>query len=176
MVSPTTPTCCTVLRMPCTPSSDGRIVSQSLRGVYHLVDSMSALFKRRGRILGLVAIHPPTIPMHIACMYHLSNLHSKLFILAHEMVDKEPENAVSWYAVGVWYLTTKKWQDARTYFRCVRRCRWNKLSLTGYQSKSTLMDPRSAPAWLAFAHTFALEGEHDHAVTAYSTCSRLFPG
>jgi anaphase-promoting complex subunit 6 len=69
------------------------------------------------RILGLVAIHPPTIPMHIACMYHLSNLHSKLFILAHEMVDKEPENAVSWYAVGVWYLTAKKWQDARTYFR-----------------------------------------------------------
>jgi len=50
-------------------------------------------------------------------MYHLSNLHSKLFILAHEMVDKEPENAVSWYAVGVWYLTAKKWQDARTYFR-----------------------------------------------------------
>jgi len=44
------------------------------------------------------------------------------------------------------------------------------------ESKSTLMDPRSAPAWLAFAHTFALEGEHDHAVTAYSTCSRLFPG
>lgn len=38
------------------------------------------------------------------------------------------------------------------------------------------MDPRSAPAWIAFAHTFALEGEHDHAVTAYSTCSRLFPG
>lgn len=50
-------------------------------------------------------------------MYHLSNFHSKLFILAHEMVDKEPENAVSWYAVGVWYLTAKKWQDARTYFR-----------------------------------------------------------
>ena len=36
------------------------------------------------------------------------------------MVDKEPENAVSWYAVGVWYLTAKKWQDARTYFRYIR--------------------------------------------------------
>ena len=108
-------------------------------------------------------------------MYHLSNLHSKLFILAHEMVDKEPENAVSWYAVGVWYLTAKKWQDARTYFRYVRTLE-KKPSLTSRQSKSTLMDPRSAPAWLAFAHTFALEGEHDHAVTAYSTCSRLFPG
>ena len=80
-------------------------------------DLPTGVYKTPRRILGLVAIHPPTIPMHIACMYHLSNLHSKLFILAHEMVDKEPENAVSWYAVGVWYLTAKKWQDARTYFR-----------------------------------------------------------
>lgn len=38
------------------------------------------------------------------------------------------------------------------------------------------MDPRFGPAWIAFAHTFALEGEHDHAVTAYSTCARMFVG
>lgn len=38
------------------------------------------------------------------------------------------------------------------------------------------MDPRFSPAWIAFAHTFALEGEHDHAVTAYSTCARMFTG
>jgi anaphase-promoting complex subunit 6 len=38
------------------------------------------------------------------------------------------------------------------------------------------MDPRFGPAWVAFAHTFALEGEHDHAVTAYSTCARMFTG
>ena len=31
-------------------------------------------------------------------------------------------------------------------------------------------------AWVAFAHTFAFEGEHDHAVTAYSTCARMFTG
>ena len=43
-------------------------------------------------------------------------------------------------------------------------------------SKTTLMDPRNGPAWIAFAHTFAFEGEHDQAVTAYSTCARLFRG
>ena len=43
-------------------------------------------------------------------------------------------------------------------------------------SKASLMDPRFGPAWIAFAHTFASEGEHDHAVTAYSTCARLFVG
>jgi len=38
------------------------------------------------------------------------------------------------------------------------------------------MDPRFAPAWAAFGHTFAMEAEHDHAVTAYSTCARIFVG
>ncbi|KAJ7227065.1 cell division control protein 16 [Mycena pura] len=111
------------------------------------------------RILGLVSIHNPTMPLHIACMYHLSHLHSKLFLLAHEMVDREPENPISWYAVGVWYLSNSKWAEARQYF-----------------SKTSLMDPRFGPAWIAFGHTFALEGEHDHAVTAYSTCARMFTG
>ncbi|KAF8962716.1 hypothetical protein BDZ97DRAFT_1662459 [Flammula alnicola] len=111
------------------------------------------------RILGLVSIHNQTMPLHIACMYHLSHLHSRLFILAHELVDREPENAISWYAVGVWYLSNKKWAEARQYF-----------------SKTSLMDPRFGPAWIAFGHTFALEGEHDHAVTAYSTCARMFTG
>lgn len=64
-------------------------------------------------------VHEHTMPLHIACMHHLPHLHSKLFILAHEMVEKEPEAAMSWYAVGVWYLTSKKWAEARTYFRHV---------------------------------------------------------
>ena len=38
------------------------------------------------------------------------------------------------------------------------------------------MDPRFSPAWIAFGHTFAAEGEHDHAITAYSTSARLFQG
>lgn len=38
------------------------------------------------------------------------------------------------------------------------------------------MDPRFGPAWIAFGHTFAIEGEHDHAITAYSTSARLFQG
>ncbi|KDR76370.1 hypothetical protein GALMADRAFT_67732 [Galerina marginata CBS 339.88] len=116
-------------------------------------------FTMTSRILGLVSIHNQTMPLHIASMYHLSHLHSKLFILAHELVDREPENAISWYAVGVWYLSGGKWAEARQYF-----------------SKTSLMDPRFGPAWIAFGHTFALEGEHDHAVTAYSTCARMFTG
>ncbi|EAU85567.2 cell division control protein 16 [Coprinopsis cinerea okayama7 len=116
-------------------------------------------FAITSRIMSLTSIHVPTLPLHIACMYHLNHLHSKLFLLAHEMVDREPENPLSWYAVGVWYLTNGKWSQARAYL-----------------SKTTLMDPRFAPAWAAFGHTFALEAEHEHAVTAYSTCARIFAG
>ncbi|KAK7056632.1 anaphase-promoting complex subunit Cut9 [Paramarasmius palmivorus] len=119
----------------------------------------SDCFVITSRILNLVNIHNPTVPLHLACMYHLKHLHSKLFLLAHEMVDREPENPISWYAVGVWYLSHKNFVSARQYF-----------------SKSSLMDPRFAPAWIAFGHTFANEGEHDHAVTAYSTAARMFPG
>jgi anaphase-promoting complex subunit 6 len=72
------------------------------------------------RILGLIAMHTPTMPLHIACMYHLRHLHSRLFVLAHELVEREPESSIAWYAVGVWYLAQNKWSDARTYFRSVR--------------------------------------------------------
>ncbi|KAF9267586.1 TPR-like protein [Marasmius fiardii PR-910] len=119
----------------------------------------SDCFVITSRILNLVTIHNPTMPLHLACMYHLKHLHSKLFLLAHEMVEREPENPVSWYAVGIWYLSHKNWVSARQYF-----------------SKTSLMDPRFGPAWIAFGHTFSNEGEHDHAVTAYSTAARMFPG
>lgn len=108
-------------------------------------------------------------------MYHLSHLHSKLFILAHEMVDREPENPISWYAVGVWYLSGGKWAQARQYFRYEAHKSLSRGN-SFHPSKTSLMDPRFGPAWIAFAHTFALEGEHDHAVTAYSTCARMFTG
>ncbi len=68
------------------------------------------------RILSLISIHDHTLPLHIACMFHINHLHSKLFLLAHDMVDREPDNPLSWYAVGVWYLGNKKWSTARQYF------------------------------------------------------------
>ncbi|KAI0325438.1 TPR-like protein [Cubamyces sp. BRFM 1775] len=116
-------------------------------------------FAVTSRILGLVSIHKATIPLHVACMYHIKHLHSKLFLFAHDLVEREPEAATSWFAVGMWYMCVEKYPEARTYF-----------------SKTSLMDPRFAPAWIAFAHAFSMEGEHDHAVTAYSTCARLYTG
>ena len=103
--------------------------------------------------------HPSTLTLHIACLQHLKKLKSSLFMLAHTLVQSDPNNSLSWYAVGVYYFLGGKYQDSRRYF-----------------SKSSLMDPRFQPAWIGFAHSFALEGEHDQAIIAYSTCSRLFQG
>lgn len=50
-------------------------------------------------------------------MYHMKHLNSKLFLFAHDLVEKEPESATSWFAVGMWYMCVEKFPDARTYFR-----------------------------------------------------------
>lgn len=103
--------------------------------------------------------HRPTMPLHLASMYHLPHLRPALFLLAHDLVDRQPDECVAWYAVGLWYLAGRRWDEARRFF-----------------GKAVLLDARHGPAWIAFAHTYALEGEHDQAITAYSTAQRHFQG
>ncbi|KAK3491426.1 hypothetical protein B0T13DRAFT_538677 [Neurospora crassa] len=97
-------------------------------------------------------------PIHLACLYELRKT-NVLFLIAHELADTHPDEPCTWLAVGIYYFTTGKIADARRYF-----------------SKASMMDANFGPAWIGFAHTFAAEGEHDQAVTAYSTAARLFTG
>ncbi|WRT68218.1 uncharacterized protein IL334_005194 [Kwoniella shivajii] len=111
------------------------------------------------KILSRIPGHPTALPLHLACMHHILRLRSSLFMIAHDLVEQDPQAATTWYAVGLWYFSGKRWAEARRYF-----------------SKANLIDSRFAPAWIAFAHSFAYEGEHDQAITAYSTSARLFQG
>ncbi|KAI9779806.1 MAG: anaphase promoting complex subunit cdc16, partial [Candelina submexicana] len=97
-------------------------------------------------------------PLHLACLHEL-NQKNTLFLIAHDLADTHPEEPSTWLAVGVYYLTTSKIAEARRFF-----------------SKASMMDPHFGPAWIGFAHTFAAEGEHDQAISAYSTAARLFQG
>ena len=129
------------------------------------------------RILDRIPAHPTALPLHLACMHHIHRLRSSLFMLAHDLVEQDPQSATTWYAVGLWYFSGKRWGEARRYLRCVPVS--SLLKGLGPQlstSKANLIDSRFAPAWIAFAHSFAYEGEHDNAITAYSTSARLFPG
>ncbi|MCJ1438088.1 anaphase promoting complex subunit cdc16 [Xylographa pallens] len=97
-------------------------------------------------------------PLHLACLHELSQTNT-LFLLSHRLADHHPDEPATWLAVGVYYLSISKIAEARRFF-----------------SKASMMDPYFGPAWIGFAHTFAAEGEHDQAISAYSTAARLFQG
>ncbi|RSM15359.1 hypothetical protein CEP52_000893 [Fusarium oligoseptatum] len=97
-------------------------------------------------------------PVHLACLFELREK-NLLFLISHNLADNHPEEPCSWLAVGIYYFSIDKIPEARRYF-----------------SKASMMDAHFGPAWIGFAHTFAAEGEHDQAISAYSTAARLFMG
>jgi anaphase-promoting complex subunit 6 len=97
-------------------------------------------------------------PLHLACLYELK-MKNVLFLVSHDLADNHPEEPCTWLAVGIYYFSIDRIAEARRYF-----------------SKASMMDAHFGPAWIGFAHTFAAEGEHDQAISAYSTAARLFMG
>ena len=110
------------------------------------------------RILDYDPHNLSVLPLHVVCLYELSRKH-QLFYLAHELVARYPNKPVTWYAVGTYYLLIDRSEEARRYF-----------------AKATVVDNTFGPAWIGFAHAFVKEGEHDQAIAAYATASRLFKG
>jgi anaphase-promoting complex subunit 6 len=100
----------------------------------------------------------PTLPTHLACLHEL-NEKNALYLLAHTLADSHPQEPCTYLAIGIYYLTINQIASARRFF-----------------SKASILDPHFGPAWIGFAHTFAAEGEHDQAISAYSTATRLFQG
>lgn len=98
------------------------------------------------------------LPIHLACLYELSEKNA-LYLLAHTLADTHPSEPATHLAIGVYYLSIQQIASARRFF-----------------SKASILDPHFGPAWIGFAHTFAAEGEHDQAISAYSTAARLFQG
>ncbi|RUS23220.1 hypothetical protein BC937DRAFT_90339 [Endogone sp. FLAS-F59071] len=67
-------------------------------------------------ILKIDQYNPLCLPTHLACLYELG-LKNELFYLSHELVDRYPEMAVTWFGVGVYYYLIGKNAEARRYFR-----------------------------------------------------------
>ncbi|KAK9847452.1 hypothetical protein WJX84_003493 [Apatococcus fuscideae] len=98
------------------------------------------------------------LPTHLAAALELCKKND-LFLQAHRLVQEYPSRALSWYAVGVYYLATHQHEQARRYF-----------------GKATALDASCAVAWIGFGHAFALQDESDQAMAAYRTAARLFRG
>lgn len=98
------------------------------------------------------------LPIYLSVLHELGGK-NKLFLAANRLAEAYPKSCTSWLAIGIYYLSVGRVSEARKFF-----------------SKASLANPNFGQAWIGFAHTFATEGEHEQAVTAYSTVARLFPG
>lgn len=98
------------------------------------------------------------LPYYLNCLYEVGGK-NKLFLVAHQLAEHHPTNPVTWLAIGIYYLSISKILEARKYF-----------------SKATMLDSNYGYAWIGFAHTFAAEGEHEQAISAYAYAAKLFPG
>uniref|UniRef100_A0A7N6B1L1 Cell division cycle 16 homolog (S. cerevisiae) n=1 Tax=Anabas testudineus TaxID=64144 RepID=A0A7N6B1L1_ANATE len=103
--------------------------------------------------------HANCLPVHIGTLVELGKA-NELFYLSHKLVDLYPNNPVSWFAVGCYYLMVgHKNEHARRYL-----------------SKATTLERTYGPAWIAYGHSFAVESEHDQAMAAYFTAAQLMKG
>ncbi|QPG75092.1 hypothetical protein FOA43_002433 [Brettanomyces nanus] len=98
------------------------------------------------------------MPNYLSCLYETGGK-NELFLSAHKLAENYPNNYITWLAIGIYYFAIGRTNDARLFF-----------------SKASILNPSFGPAWIGFAHTFAVEGEHEQAISAYATASRLFPG
>ena len=101
--------------------------------------------------------HRESAILYINCLYLLEKK-TELFSFAHKLADLYGKDAISWYAIGCYYLCIKRLSDARHYF-----------------GQSTNTDPKMAQAWIGYGLSFAFDGENDQAIAAFSTAMRLVP-
>jgi anaphase-promoting complex subunit 6 len=98
------------------------------------------------------------LPLHLSIAVKLKKKND-IFVLGHKLMDRNPDAAESWFAAGCYYYVTEQYSSARNFF-----------------GKATTINKLFAPAWIAYAHSFACMDETDQAMAAYRTAARLFPG
>ena len=98
------------------------------------------------------------LPLYFATLVELGKKND-LYLLAHSLVDEYPKKAVTWFAIGCYYMATRQYDAARKYF-----------------SKATSIDASFVQAWIGYGHAFAAQDESDQAMAAYRTATRLFAG
>ncbi|KAJ3592060.1 hypothetical protein NHX12_007190 [Muraenolepis orangiensis] len=139
------------------------VVSLAERHYYNCDFKMC--YKLTSMVMVKDPFHANCLPVHIGTLVELSKA-NELFYLSHKLVDLYPNNPVSWFAVGCYYLMVgHKNEHARRYLRHV-----------AIVDKATTLERTYGPAWIAYGHSFAVESEHDQAMAAYFTAAQLMKG
>ncbi|TNN42053.1 Cell division cycle protein 16 [Liparis tanakae] len=168
------------------------VVSLAERHYYNCDFKMC--YKLTSTVMVKDPFHANCLPVHIGTLVELGKA-NELFYLSHKLVDLYPNNPVSWFAVGCYYLMVgHKNEHARRYLRCAlarseggaspseapeRPGRGLGACLTiscVSRSKATTLERTYGPAWIAYGHSFAVESEHDQAMAAYFTAAQLMKG
>ncbi|GAA53456.1 anaphase-promoting complex subunit 6 [Clonorchis sinensis] len=98
------------------------------------------------------------LPIHISVLKELDKP-NELYRVAYKLMNVYPSNAISWFAVGCYYLCTQRNELARRHLL-----------------KASQLDKRFGPTWLALGHAFAADGEHDQAIASYCTAAQVIQG
>ena len=98
------------------------------------------------------------IPMLCSCMIELNKV-GELYSLAYKLANNCGDKFISWYAVGCYYYSIKKFDLSRKYFL-----------------KCNQLNKNFPEGWIALGNSYAGQDESDQALNAYRTCLRLFPG
>lgn len=95
--------------------------------------------------------------LYIGSMVKLK-LSQELFYLGHQLVNSQPNDALSWYCVGCYYFCCNKLDIAHKYIkRCLKK------------------DPQQYAGWILLGHILSQQEESEQAVAAYRSAIRLQP-
>ncbi|KAJ3269256.1 anaphase promoting complex subunit cdc16, partial [Borealophlyctis nickersoniae] len=97
------------------------------------------------------------LPTHILCLVELDRK-TDLFYLSHELVDRHPEKAITWYACATYYLQIRQLDEARRFYQ-----------------KAIGIDASFSQAYVGLGHTHA-DNDDDSAILWYTKALKSFKG
>ncbi|VDK70239.1 unnamed protein product [Litomosoides sigmodontis] len=138
-------------------TTDLSILTARAAHLYQTGD-LTGAYNITNEILSEAGIFQDCLLIHIATLVQLQKFES-LFILAHQLVDSQPDNEVSWYTVGCYYYSIGQLGAAKNFL-----------------NKCTAMNCTFGEGWLAFGHALTAESEHEQAMNCYLRASRVLEG
>ncbi|KAF8382104.1 emb-27 [Pristionchus pacificus] len=139
---------------PVAASRDPRELVHRANELYDDGDILEAN-KMTTKLIDSMGLYQDAILIHIATLVQLGEAH-KLFLLAHRLVDAQPDCEMSWYAVSLYYYVCKNIQAAKS-----------------FMNKATTMNECFGEGWIAFGHILAYDCEHEQAMNCYLRAVRV---
>ncbi|VDM38787.1 unnamed protein product [Toxocara canis] len=125
---------------------------------YYRIGDIYQANKISTQVLEDAGMFQDCILVHVATLVQLRKS-DELFILAHQLVDNQPDNELSWYTVGCYYYSIGQLGSAKNFL-----------------NKCTTMNSSFGEGWLAFGHVLSAESEHEQAMNCFLRASRVLEG